>query len=182
MSARVPQHGTLTEYTTYGCRCLPCRLANAEYQRQWQAERRAGGRRLTNAAPCREHLRVLLDSGMTLWSIAAACGLSDAALSKVISGKSRRVRWSSHHAIMGVRTATLVPGHRVPADIARRLLRELYAAGLTHKRVEAITGRMLSIRPDARWVFWHNYDRLLTLFRLLAAQGAVDAAVLDEVT
>lgn len=37
--AQVPdaQHGTVTGYATYRCRCERCRTANREYQRAWRA-------------------------------------------------------------------------------------------------------------------------------------------------
>lgn len=36
-----PRHGTLTAYTTYGCRCERCAAANAAYKRQYRAKRAA---------------------------------------------------------------------------------------------------------------------------------------------
>ena len=37
----VEQHGTRSRYVTRGCRCATCRAANAEYQREADARRRA---------------------------------------------------------------------------------------------------------------------------------------------
>lgn len=35
------RHGTLSAYTSYACRCGPCRAANAAYHRAYRAARKA---------------------------------------------------------------------------------------------------------------------------------------------
>lgn len=48
-----PQHGTENEYTHWGCRCGPCRLAASEAKRQ---------RRLRTRVPCSHGCGTLVDS------------------------------------------------------------------------------------------------------------------------
>ena len=38
-------HGTITGYSTYGCRCLPCTAALTEYRREQRARARARAHR-----------------------------------------------------------------------------------------------------------------------------------------
>jgi alpha-galactosidase len=52
-------HGTRATYRTAGCRCTPCRAANAAYWRAWWTATQTGQRPLGARIPAAEAHRVL---------------------------------------------------------------------------------------------------------------------------
>ena len=70
----LPDHGTRRRYKL-GCRCLPCRAANATYVAAWaRGEHRAHAR--VSAAPAKRRIQQMQIEGFTLAQIAADLGVS----------------------------------------------------------------------------------------------------------
>jgi len=174
-------HGTDGMYRNHGCRCLPCRVAHAEYQRQWQHDSRRGRKRLLSSDDCREHLEALLASGMCMRAVEDVCGISDTALWKIVGGQTGRVQRRTYDAIMGVALGMVVPGYPVPSAKAKRLMREMRKCGVTRRHIAAALGQEGFTQLVNRRVTWKTWDRLTTMYRLLARGGHVDASVLEEV-
>lgn len=152
-------HGTRARYVFGpgpgrgpGCRCTACRAANRE-----QAARRERqiiyGRwqPYVDAAPVREHLETLSAAGIGWRRAAGRAGVSDGAVSKILTGgpgnrpPSRRVRPQTAAAILAVQASA---SHLAPAALTggtgtRRRLQALVAAGWSQSRL----ARELGITP-----------------------------------
>lgn len=70
------QHGSISMYRTYGCRCLPCSVAESEYQRQW----RKGNLRRVPVDEVLKDIRRLKRAGWTYDQIRKDCELSTSSL------------------------------------------------------------------------------------------------------
>ncbi len=80
--ANIVNHGTRQAYRS-GCRCCPCRAANAQAQAQRRADRRAGRVTrglLVNAAWARKRLRQLAIEEVPATRIAQQLGLKNRSL------------------------------------------------------------------------------------------------------
>jgi len=74
---RVP-HGTRSRYVGHGCRCQPCRDANATDRRA-----RLVRRPLVDAAPVSAHVRALQAAGLSRARIARAARVGESTLDRV---------------------------------------------------------------------------------------------------
>jgi AraC-like DNA-binding protein len=133
------RHGTRAAYTHEGCKCPSCQRANRTAQ---QARRRAIAygqwHPYTDAEPLRAHLTQLLDSGISLATIAARAGVSRGTLHALLS---------THHAATRprVRAGTaqrirqVTPVHQYPAVVdstgAKRRVQALIANGWSMTRL-----------------------------------------------
>ena len=138
-------HGDRARYVLDLCRCRPCRNAAAAYERQrsrlvaygtWVA--------YVDAGPVREHVAWLQANGMGARTIAAASGVSNGSITRLLYGApdrapSRRVRGRTARALLAVRPAPR-DGARVPARGTIRRLQALVALGWTQTEL----GRRLS--------------------------------------
>jgi hypothetical protein len=179
------RHGTITAYSTYDCRCAECGAAWRAYSRQWARERRAGRKRLRDVGAARDHLLRLVAAGHTSHSIESISGISDSALLNILSGKTKRVRHATAEAILGL-TLDERPGpHNFTSSVpARRLLAEMRGAGFPAGELAAVLGYKPSISsyaPRGERILMRNHRRVCVLYELLARQGAVPAAMLEEV-
>jgi hypothetical protein len=93
--APLPPHGVRARYQL-GCHCLPCRLANAEYEVLYdrQVARQARRQReLVRAKQARAWLRALLAEGFTKAMIARELGVTQ------FRGVGERVTYARHCAL-----------------------------------------------------------------------------------
>lgn len=129
-------HGPNPGSVKGGCRCEPCRQANAAYERQ-RSRRTAPP--YVAADRARQHLAALSDQGIGLKTVARLSGVSHGALSKLVygdrtrgRGPSKRIRPATEKAILGV-TAAQADGrhHTHTADDYRALLDLLVGRGWT---------------------------------------------------
>ena len=179
------KHGSVTGYTTYKCRCEPCRKAWRDYSRQWHRDRRDGRLRLTDAAETREHLLRLFDAGNSSGGIQSMTGLTDSTILNILAFKTKRIRHRTADRVLSV-ALTDLPGPRnlTPAGPARRLLAQMRLSGIMAKDVSAMLGyRPTSSIPTARnpRIRARNHRRVRVLYELLARQGRVPASLLEEV-
>ena len=68
------KHGTATAYSRHGCRCDTCRTATARRTKVWRLDRLRGVEHLVYAEPLRDHVAMLMKSGMSFKAIALTAG------------------------------------------------------------------------------------------------------------
>ena len=68
------KHGTLTAYAKHGCRCEPCRAAAAKASKAWRRDNYLGIVKLVDAQPLKDHVAMLMASGMSFRAIALTAG------------------------------------------------------------------------------------------------------------
>jgi hypothetical protein len=70
------KHGILTSYAKHGCRCEPCRAAAAKASKSWRRDKYLGVVKLVDAQPLKDHVEMLMASGMSFRAIALTAGYS----------------------------------------------------------------------------------------------------------
>ena len=68
------KHGSLTAYAKHGCRCEPCRAAAAKASKAWRRDNYLGIVKLVDAQPLRDHVAMLMASGMSFRAITLTAG------------------------------------------------------------------------------------------------------------
>jgi hypothetical protein len=117
-------HGTRADYKR-GCRCLPCRVANATY-------RPASRRVLIPADASRAHLLALEANGLGREQVAKLSGLSAMHVYRVRSGAIARVCPETEQRILAVKPVPAL-GALVPSWPCRRLLDQLRREGFQRR-------------------------------------------------
>lgn len=112
-------HGPDRAHEGRGCRCEPCRAANAAYERE---RARRPEPPYVSASSARDHVAWLATQGVGLKTIAKASGVSHGALSKLVygdprsgRGPSKRIRPATRDAILAVMPTAVADGAKVPA-------------------------------------------------------------------
>lgn len=128
-------HGTTVRFWR-GCRCLPCRAANANYQRELADRRRQGIVTLVDAEPPRAKLRRLMAAGWTKTDLRNS-GIPDGTLRGLLSKNGGRYT-TTVRADMAERIARLQVIDQRAAT--QRRLRALRAIGLSVSVLSEHTG------------------------------------------
>lgn len=150
-------HGVRARYSI-GCRCVPCRKANSEYESARARARKAGEwNGLVDAEPARLHLMHLSSLGIGYKTVADQSGVSRTTLAAVKTRKKTRIRALSAAAVLRVdgrchadgalvsaagvrqRITRLVGKGMSKASIARRLGLQRGALQYTHPKVTELT-------------------------------------------
>jgi hypothetical protein len=103
MMARKPvEHGKRVSYMQ-GCRCLPCRAANARHAAE-RALRRAQGKAdpLVSSAGVRGHIRRLSALGIGRKQVGKASGVSNGIIWEISNGSRPNIRTSTERRILAV--------------------------------------------------------------------------------
>lgn len=146
-------HGPNPGSVKGGCRCEPCRQANADYERQ---RTRRTAPPYVAAHRARQHIADLQAQGVGLKTVARLSGVSHGALSKLIygdrtrgRGPSKRIRPATEKAILGVTAAQADGRHNThTADDYRTLLDTLTGRGWTTTAIaKAIGVTHSNLRP-----------------------------------
>lgn len=92
------RHGTRSRYVGHGCRCEPCREANA-------ADRKARyvANPLVDAAPVVDHVRALQAAGLSRARIARAARVGESTLDRVCRTAGARMHPSLARRVLRVR-------------------------------------------------------------------------------
>jgi len=94
------QHGTHTKYVNDRCRCTPCRVAAATYERHRVARHATGETFFVDATPTRQHLHKLLKAGIGQDRIETVANIGHTAQWLIRTGKRLRVLPSTEKAIL----------------------------------------------------------------------------------
>ena len=172
MTARA--HGTLACYVHgadgigdgSGCRCDPCRRANAAYER---ARKRRAAPPYVDATEAREHVAWLAAHGVGLKRVAEKSGVSHGTLSKLVYGSDRRgpstrIRPTTRDAIIAVKPSDGAPGSRIPAAPTHANVARLIDAGWSKMAISAAIGQGgKSLQLGDRWVTRRNAEAIRVL-------------------
>lgn len=134
-------HGSRASYRA-GCRCTPCRAANACYEAQ--RARAEAVRVLVQADAARAHLLTLQMKGVGYRHAARLAGVSTFTTKAIRRGRQTRITAEVERAILGVTRPTLAHGVHVNGYDARRKLRTLLQEGFTVEQLAAV----LHLRPE----------------------------------
>lgn len=135
-------HGSYVKYKIEHCRCDPCRAANRAYVRNRAARVEPP---YVSAGPARAHIAELAAAGVGLKTVSKVSGVSQGALWKLVYGKkgrgpSKRIRRSTHEAILAVTPSDARGRARVDAAPTRARLDEMIAAGVPKARIAEALG------------------------------------------
>lgn len=127
-------HGIRTSYHR-GCRCLPCRAANASYER----DRTRREPTLVDASDARAHLQMLGQHKVGYKQAGQLSGLSWVMLARIRSGQQRRIRQATAEAILAIQPVK-ARGRWVNSYRTRHLLMCLLGEGFTPADLAARLG------------------------------------------
>ncbi len=124
-------HGDRLRYMG-GCRCDPCRAANAAYERsRIEARKNGDWNGLVPAMAARRHLDKLSSQNVGRRSVAAATDIAETVLVKIMSGERKKIRARTERLILGVTTDAAADHALVDAAPSWKLIQELLDAGFT---------------------------------------------------
>lgn len=128
-----------------GCRCEPCRLANAAYARERYRKAHRPDETLDPAyvdnAEARRHLAWLRDQGVGLRTVAIRSGVGRTALHKIATGRVTRSRPETIDAILAVGRSAVRGAALVDAGPTWRRIDDLLAHGWTRTAIAAALGQ-----------------------------------------
>jgi hypothetical protein len=142
------QHGTHACYVLDVCRCLPCKLANREYENT-RARKHLYGRfdGLIDAEPTRQHVLALQAAGIGLKQITRLGGPSSGVMNKLMYGHpnadgtrrppARRIKPETAQRILAIPISpeTMAGGQCVPSIGTHRRLQALVAIGWSQSKL-----------------------------------------------
>lgn len=133
-------HGVRLRYMA-GCRCLKCRMANANYETA-RARARADGdwNGIVDAAPAREHIKRLSRQGVGYKLVAAAASLPSSIVFGIRTGRRTRARARTVKKILAVTPACRGDAALVSAKETWRLIGLLLAEGYTKGQLARLLG------------------------------------------
>lgn len=134
-------HGSRIRYMA-GCRCIDCRRANTDYEKQRVIARKNGEwNGIVPAARARRHLSRLSRLGVGRRAVQAATDIAESILVMIRNGDRKNIRAQTERLILAVTPAAA--GDRALIDAAPTwgLINELLAAGFTKTRLAAELGR-----------------------------------------
>lgn len=136
-------HGTRASYVK-GCKCAPCRAANARYAKLAKYRADKGITVLVDAAPVKAHLEQLRAAGIGKRTIAARSGVALTVISRLIgidtSRPARRVHPDTARKLLAVTVDDHADGSFTDALGARRRLQALVALGWTQTEIATRIG------------------------------------------
>ncbi len=133
-------HGDRLRYLA-GCRCADCRAANARYERERIAARRAGDwNGIVPADRARAHLRKLSRAGVGRRAVAAASDVAETVLQDIRTGRKKRIRARTERLILAVGKAQASDRALTSARRTHQLIAELLEEGYTEAFLAARMG------------------------------------------
>ncbi|MFR9794174.1 hypothetical protein ACL07V_37065 [Streptomyces sp. MB22_4] len=121
------QHGTSNRYA-YGCRCQPCTKAATRADAERKLDRLAGKPRQIPAQPAADHVRALMERGLTITQIGREAGWDPSSIRRLLLGQ-KEILAVNAAKVLAVPLDVRVSLGDVPAVGAIRRVRALYALG-----------------------------------------------------
>jgi hypothetical protein len=165
----ISAHGTRANYQ-HGCRCTPCRSAEACYQAQRVKARAAGLMGWVEADQARQHLLTLAVAGIGLHQAAYLSGVSFRTLQAVRNGRRRHLTRRVAATILATK-AIPAYGQRVPSYHTRQLLQSLRTEGYPLSHLAYALGlRTNAVRLHHASITVRNALKVRALYRRLLAE------------
>lgn len=100
--AATKPHGDRLRYMS-GCKCVPCRAANSNYETMRAAARRRGEwNGFVKADSVRQHLNKLSLNGIGRSTVADLTGISPSTIDLIRTGRQKNLRAMNHNAILAI--------------------------------------------------------------------------------
>lgn len=166
-------HGSRPAYRA-GCRCLPCRSANACYEAQ-RARAMTERPALVDAGAARARLLELAGLKVGIRQAARLAGVSVRTIQRIRTGTATQIRATVARAILGIDRPVQAPGLLINAYTTRHYIESL----LREDYEEAYLARRLGIRTVklGRHVTVRTAQRVYRLWRYLTGE---DVDIPDE--
>lgn len=133
-------HGDRLKYHA-GCRCLPCRAANSQYEAMRAAARKAGDwNGLVPAKSARAHIRKLGKQGVGYKSVAEASGVATSMIFAILSSRKRRIRARTERRILAVTKEAIADRALVSSANTWRLIGRMLDEGYTKSAIARMLG------------------------------------------
>jgi hypothetical protein len=133
-------HGSRLRYMA-GCKCLPCRAANSNYETMRAARRKLGlWNGLVSARRARRHMLALSRAGVGRRTVQQRTGIADSVLFKIRSGQRKQIRALTEKLILGVTKQDVRGSTHVPAGPTWQRIDWLLSEGFTRTRLAALLG------------------------------------------
>lgn len=143
--AAAKPHSTRVKYLG-GCRCLPCRAANARYEgRRIRARLSGDWNGIVSAGRARRHLLALSRSGVGRRTVADISGVPQSIVHQIKLGRRRRIRARTERRIFLVNSRAMNQARLVPADRTWRMISRLLDEGFSKAEI----ARRLGYRSPA---------------------------------
>lgn len=163
-----PRCGVRATYKR-GCRCLRCRVANAQYVRIRRVNPASVA--LVSAVPVVEHLAKLAELGVGHRQASRLSGVSVSEIRKIRSGRRPALKPETAGRLLAIRVV-LAPGQRVKAWPTWRLIHSLQTEGYTLGSLAMHLGlRSAQLQLDHGRVTVRNAVLVRKLHARLTAEG-----------
>ncbi len=128
-------HGSRLRYVS-GCRCLPCRAANARYE-GWRVHARKEGdwNGVIPAGRARRHLKLLSRVGIGRRTVAEISGVPQSLVHQIKTGRRRRIRARTERRIFLVTSQAMNEARLVRADSTWRMIGRLLEEGFSRAEI-----------------------------------------------
>jgi hypothetical protein len=128
-------HGSRLRYMA-GCRCLPCRAANSNYETMRYKRRRMGlWNGLVSARRARRHILKLSRAGVGRRTVGLIARIADSVLFKIRSGQRKQIRALTEKAILSVPTSAVRGSTLVSANGTWQKIEWLLEEGFTRREL-----------------------------------------------
>lgn len=133
--AEAKPHGTRLKYLG-GCRCLPCRAANARYEsHRIHARRNGDWNGIVSAGRARRHLLALSRAGVGRRTVAEISGVPQSTVHQIRTGRRCHIRARTQRRIFLVDSRAMNEARLVPADRAWRMISRLLDEGFSKAEI-----------------------------------------------
>lgn len=166
MSPSDPRHGTRAGYIA-GCRSFCCGDPHYRYQKRSRLRLLTEGSQIVDAAPVRDRVDWWAQRGLGINALGRAAGLGFGTIAEIVSGERDVCLRSTVRAVESVTWASLPDAAHIYADLTRRRIFSLMAAG---HRIDDMAARTPGLSRSGRW----RYQERVTVAMARAVVATAD--------
>lgn len=170
LSASRP-HGDRLKYMS-GCRCVPCRAANSNYETMRAAARRRGEwNGIVDATSARRHLRKLSKRGIGRDTVSDLTGIANSSIDKIRTGSQKNLRAMNEKAILAIGLDDILNDAQI-VDAAKtwERIRWMLREGFTKTEIARRLGcKTRALQLGRKQITARNAMRVERLYNMLRA-------------